>query len=355
MHTAVIALTCVAFWTSREVEARCPVDGERFRATRVEITNTWGGVDYDRCPHAYYGVPLQFRVWTCPRCRFTASPEDFEHIRPEPHEGRALTDEQKRAIREGLANATGVPPGARQAQIPADVKFDLWAQTNRILGEPRHKIGMAYLWAAWYHRQTGALRLRYFDEFDRLWERYRLNVGPLDYRRMGIWNRTDYDLAKAREIEQAVAADRHRGVDRVIALYIAGYLYRKHGENEDALRVLRSIEEEARANSPIHDNLTAMLASIERERENQRRALEEYRAGLETLEPEAQAEVWYMLGELQRRLGRPEEAVAAFEQVGQIQQANEWTRYWAARQRAAIRGEPLPDPPRPPETPRTDR
>ncbi len=283
----------------RQVQVVCPVDGAKFTAVEVVLTNQWGGVDADFCPHAFKTTPLEFYVWLCPSCGFAGRKVDFS---------ARLTEEQKKALREGLRPAEPIPKGARQADVPGHVKYDLMAQAAKILGAPPEDVGRAYLHAAWSCRQQGAVELDGLEEWESLRAGYGLQQTPLQ---LGKKNRSEFDLETARRVRKDVEEKRHeRGVNRLLARYLLAYLYRKHGENADAERWLDELDAMKGSNSVVDGAAARMRASIVLERAYQAKAIEAY---TEVLRPgpagrRGAAETAYLLGELLRRTGRPGEA-----------------------------------------------
>jgi tetratricopeptide (TPR) repeat protein len=291
----------------KSVQAVCPVDGTRFTAVEVVTTNEWGGIDADFCPHAFKTTPLEFYVWVCPACAFAGKKKDFAEKLPE---------EQKKALRSGLRPLVEIPPDARQADIPGHVKYDLLAQTARIRGARPEEVGKAYLYASWSCRQQGAIALDDFDEWTAVRNGYGLNRTPLALGTVGsgegkrMRNRTEFELEAAKRLEKDVASGKHKGAQRILARYLAAYLYRRHGENADAERRLKELDALRGENSVVDEAVDLMRRSMSREREFQGKATEGYAAAFASggLPAGALPEVAYLLGELHRRTGNPRAA-----------------------------------------------
>lgn len=298
--TLVLAILAFLSDEKKAVEVVCPVDGHRFTAYEVVVTNHWGGVDTDFCRHAFKTTPLEYFVWVCPSCAFAGRKKDFSE---------KLPDEQKRALRAGLRPQAAVKPGVKQPEIPGFVKYDLLAQVARLRGLPPEEAGKAYLNASWSCRQQGAVYLDGFDEWESLRTSYGLNRTPLE---LGVEkdkrpkNRTAYELEIARKIEKDIDGKKHeKGVNRTLSRYLAAYLFRKHGENADAERWLAELAKLKGENSVTEEAAAKMEASIAREREFQKKAIECFTASLDSgkLPKPAAAETAYLLGELHRRTG----------------------------------------------------
>lgn len=278
----------------KTVDVVCPVDGTRFQAQEVTVSNRWGGVDADFCPHAFKTTPLEFSAWMCPGCGFAGRKADFQ---------ASLSDAERASLKTGLRPPAEISRQARQSQIPGHVKFELAAQTARLRGAPATDVGRAWLHASWSCRQQGAVDFEAFDEWETLKRAYGALRTPID---LGLKrNRTDYDLEVAAKVAKDVEAGRSTGVNRLLAPYLAAFLYRKHGENGDAERWLAALAKMKGENSVVDDAAARMSDSIRLEREFQRKAVEAYATAHASgaLEPKAAAEVAYLVGELNRRLG----------------------------------------------------
>jgi len=250
----------------RQVPVVCPVDGTKFTATEIVLSNQWGGLDADFCPHAFKTTPLEFYVWVCPACGFAGRKKDF---------GARLSEEEKRALGGGaLKPCEPIRKGARQSEIPGHVKYDLLAQAARLRGAPPEEAGRAWLHAAWSCRQQGAIELDGFEEWETLKSEYGLLQTPMQ---LGKKNRTDFELEAARRIEKDAEAKKYeRGINRTLARYLAAFLHRKHGENAAAERWLGEVEALKGENSVVDEAAGRVRASIAREREYQKKAIEAY-------------------------------------------------------------------------------
>ncbi|MBI2898714.1 MAG: DUF2225 domain-containing protein [Planctomycetes bacterium] len=309
----------------KNVDAACPLDGHKFVAIEIVTTNEWGGVDRDFCRHAYKTRPMEFYVWVCPKCGFAGKKKDF---------GSALADEAKGKLRAGLKPAVTLRPGMKQTDIPGWAKYDLLAQVRTILGAPPEEAGKAYLSAAWCWREEGALFLEDFDEFERLWNSYGLHKTPME---LGKKNRADFELEVARKVQRELVAEHHKGLNFILASYLAAYLFRRHGENGDAKRWLDELAKRTGENSVVDDAAAKMRASMEREQEYQKRAIpgldQAFAAG--TLEKKALGELAYVLGETQRRLGERARAAEWYAKAIEVS-PDEALRKLATEQKALV-------------------
>jgi hypothetical protein len=289
------AVLLAASDVQKQVKVTCPVDGTKFEATEITGTNHWGGRDADGCTHAFNTTPMESWIWVCPVCKFAGRKKDFETPIPEA---------ERKALVEGLKPLAEIRKDARQAQIPGHVKYDLLAQVAQLRKAPPEEAGRAWLAASWSCRQQGAVYLADFDEWEALRDRYTLNQKPIAF---GLnKNRTDFELDAARKLEKDLDAKMYeKGPNRVLARYLAHYLWRKHGENVAAERWLAELEKLKGENSVVDDAAAKSRALLVPEREFQKKALESYKAAIDggTIDRKLAPEVAYLLGELSRRLG----------------------------------------------------
>jgi tetratricopeptide (TPR) repeat protein len=325
----VAALLLLAADETRAVKVTCPVDGTAFTAELLTRTNRWGGIDRDFCPHAYRTFPMETKVWTCPGCRYSGTKEQFSVEGEKPV---SLDAETARKVRDGLKPLRELPRRFAQRDVPAPVRFDLMAQSLQLTGRPPHEVGNAYLYAAWTARQRGARVLEYFDEYDELCRRYGLDASPVDLFAAKVTNRTDYDLAKAALIARDVEAGKFAGVNLLLARYAAAYLYRKHGENAEATVLIEAMRADAENNSVVKEALGAMTESIAQEQGFQRAAAARFEQALaeqKELAPAQRGDLLYQLGEIHRRLGKPEAAADYYRRALAQEGLGKETRAWA--------------------------
>ncbi len=287
----------------KTVRVTCPLDGHSFRATHILRTNDWGGVDKDFCRHAYKTRPINSYVWVCPKCYFAGKKKDYDG---------ELSTEMKKKLLGNLKPMEPVRRGMKQDAIPGHVKYDLLAQVKILAGEPALEIGKAYLSAGWTLREEGAVFLDYFDEWEKVWNIYKINKLPLE---LGKKNRTDYDLAQARKVEKKLESKGMKPRDRILRQYLAAYLYRKHGELPPALKWIEQLDQVNGENSVVDDAVLKMKKTIELEKAFLRKAQPHFTKSLASggLPATNQGEIAYVQGEIHRRLGENEEARQAYD------------------------------------------
>lgn len=324
------------------VDVVCPVDGHKFKAVLITTTNNWGGTDSDFCRHAFNTRPLALRCWTCPSCKYSGQPADFgvelKRVKDKDDEvvvkPVTLAADVKEILKKDLKPAQAVGKTAKQRDIPGWVKYDLMAQGLTLMGKKHLDVGNAYLRAAWDHRQAGLTYLENFEEFEDLWRKYKLDVKPIDLFNQKIFNRMEYELAKAKTVKDDVDKGAYKGVNLLLARFIAATLYRKHGENAEALALVDAMGEDLKGNSVVEAAVKKMKQTIEDERAFQAKARAEFGLSAEKdeLKPEEKGDVYYMVGEIARRLGDKEKARTAYQQVLDLKGAIKTTQDLATRQ-----------------------
>jgi tetratricopeptide (TPR) repeat protein len=292
----------------KKTDVVCPIDGTRFTASEVVRTNAsqgWGGVDTDFCRHAYDSLPMEHYVWTCPSCYYSGNKSHFDPKSPP-------SAEFKKAVRGTLKPLLPIAAGARQEQIPGWVKYDLFAQVDVLRGAPLLSVARRHLNAAWAARQSGAVRLDDYDDFVDAVRAAGLDKKPLDLAKK---NRSEEDLAACRALEKEIAAGKYSGTPLQIRRYVLAVTYRRRGENMDALRWLAEADKSKGENSVIDDASKTVRESIAVERAQQKKAAELYAKAVEDgakepLDQATKADCLYMLGEIARRNGEKESALA---------------------------------------------
>jgi len=218
-----------------------------------------------------------------------------------------------RALSSQLKPSSPIAKGAKQTDIPGHVKFDLMAQSARIRKAPPEQAGVAWLGASWSCRQQGAIDFADFDEWEQLKGSYGLNQTPMQ---LGLTkNRTDSELEAARKLEKDVEAKKYeRGVNRILSRYLLTFLFRKHGENVDALRWLGEVDKLKGENSIVDDAAVKTRTSIDLERAFQKKAIDAYVEVVDSNKADKRtAGVAYLIGELYRRLGERDSALSWYQ------------------------------------------
>lgn len=311
----------------KQVKVLCPVDGTKFEAAEITGTNHWGGRDADGCAHAFNTTPLESWVWVCPGCKFAGRKKDFEGT---------VSEADKQALLAGLRPLAEIRKDAKQGQIPGYVKYDLLAQVAQLRKAPAEESGRAWLSASWSCRQQGAVYLVDFDEWESLRDRYSLNQKPIA---LGLAkNRTDFELEAVRKIEKDIEGKQYeKGPNRILARYLAEYLWRKHGENAAAERWLGELDKLKGENSIVDDAVAKSRALLPPERDFQKKAFEAYRSAYEggSIDKKVAPEVAYLLGELSRRLGETKQALTWYQKCLETTDSDPLKKLAAAQKASA--------------------
>ncbi len=306
MRIAALALILAAATDDlKKVDVVCPIDGTKFTASEVVKTDAawaWGGEDADFCRHAFRTLPMEHYVWTCPTCWYSGSKEHFDPKSPP-------TDELKTKVKGALKPAEPIAAGAKQEQIPGWVKYDLLAQVETLRGAPTLKIARRHVNAAWAARQAGAVRLDDYDDWVDAAKAAGLSKNLIE---LGKKNRSEDDLAACRRLEKDVLGGKFTGTPLLLNRYLLAVIFRRRGENVDALRWLDEVDKSRRENSVIDDAAKKVRASIAAERSQQKKAAALLAKAVEDpgLDAVAKAESLFMLGEIARRNGENADAAA---------------------------------------------
>jgi uncharacterized protein (DUF2225 family) len=297
MRVAVLLLAALAMAdTHKKVDVVCPLDGTRFTATEVVSTDAslgWGGVDTDTCRHAFRTLPMEHYVWTCPACSFSGTKDDF-------NPKRSLSDDTKRKLKGALKPAVPIAAKAKQEDIPGWVKYDLLAQVEAAKGSPPLVVAWRHLNAAWAARQSGAVRLDDYDD----WVEASTSAGfekvPLD---LGKKNRSEEDLVACKKLESDLG--KYKGTPLLLRRYLLAMVYRRRGENVDALRWLDELDKSKGENSIVDDAAKQLRESIAIERAQQAKAAALYAKAVEdaSMDSDTKFKCLYQLGEISRRSG----------------------------------------------------
>jgi hypothetical protein len=188
------------------------------------------------------------------------------------------------------------------------------AQAARLRSLGPEQAGLAWLHASWCARQQGAVDFQDFDEWDKLGAGYGLAQTPMQLGPKK--NRTDFDLEAAKRIVTDIDGKRYeKGPNRILARYLAAFLYRKHGENVEARRWLDEVDRLKGENSVVDEAAAKMRASLDLEASYQARAIEAYIAAIDSkrLEKRIAAEAAYVVAELFRRQGQADSAASWYQ------------------------------------------
>ena len=307
-------------------ELTCPCCGQRFTTVSCTQSNTRGGIDRDLFARAAGPQPVYYRIATCPRCGYSGYDSDFDANVTLPPDVRDKILKNPR-----LSLPEGFNPQSDPRELDASKRYDLAIQCYRWRGKSEEALGWLNLRASWIARDSGSIlppdpRLRRVMEFV---ERWRPTMRPTD-------NQADVEMRMATHIAEALATGRFNRYQRPYVELGLTLILRQRGENRQALpRLERLASYEPFADS-LHEGITRMRESIERESHYQQEAAQYFERALlaKQISPANRGAAQYLLGELLRRLGRDREAIGWYDQALRDSLIKPDQRAWAKEQRA---------------------
>lgn len=324
LSSALLLAPSVARATTREkITVTCPVCQEKVEGWTIGSTNNFGGKDRDFLEWAGGDQPILYYPITCTKCFYSGYEDDFGADAKVP-------DDVAKRIREEKA----LKPIEEAASGPPDpwVRYDLIAQTYVLLGRDHRALAWQYLRAVWASRIQKAFVSRPFDG-DTL-EALDAWIAEKKLAEGENADRAQAALAIAGKCEAMLAEA--KGEDARMAGITAILLYRIHGENTAALRVL------AVAKPHLGEESAARLEKdlppqVERERALQKRALAEFEVAVgEEKYPGEKAGMTYLCGELCRRVEEWERARAFYEAASALPGAADGLKGWCREQAALL-------------------
>ncbi len=319
---AVCAAYCWAGVTS--VPVVCPVCDHAFEATRLDTSDTRGGMDRDLFQRALIAQPVYYLIATCPRCYYSDYVDDFH--------GSAKVDaglKKSILVERSLRPVTAITPKMRQEEIPATTRYALAAAVFRLRRGSAESQGWLLLRWAWVVREEGS----YLPPTGKLMRAMREIEPRLPAARRGM-NQADRELQGVNLLmadwqEGSFDAELEPYVRLVIALIL-----RRHGENGAAHDLLVALKGEFE--SPLNGAIEKMSASMEEERRILSAAREQFERALAQKEVKAEnrAAGLYLLGEISRRVGDDAAARSWFDRALAEKTLDASLAAWAREQRA---------------------
>ncbi len=297
-------------------DMQCPVCGTKVQAKSLMSTNSFGGHDRDFLSYATGDQPVLILPVSCVKCYYSGFESDFGTI-----EAKTLSK-----LKDEILNKKGINPPetilydmksdtAAVKAIPAFIKYDMIAQTYKLLDKGTSEIFAQYISAAWAVRLEREL---YFDmmgsEAQRTmeWMRKNIDMSSIDTSEN---NNAAAELATGRLLMQR--AQGLAGEDLLYCSLGALFLLRSHGENREAEKVLELVRPSL--SGERYELMEKKIReSIALERKYQRMAADFLEADLVSgaIKGESQqAQMYYMAGELNRRCLDFEKARKHFEEA----------------------------------------
>jgi len=306
----------------------CPACGHAVDAFVAEEPDGSGGIDRDLFERATGPQPEFYRISTCPACLYSGYLTDFTAAGPlAPYFLERLLRHPK------LQRPAGITPQSDPRDIHPLDRYDLAIACYRWRQCGDEAMAWLNLRASWVARDAGSVcprtpRLERIIAYARRWEPPATEVP----------NPADRELHVATLASAALAEGRFNPFQAAFMRLYVGMLLRRHGENLEATAFLRTAQAETILEDELRQAARRALESIERERRYQREALTHLeRAWLsEQVAPANRGPAAYVLGELNRRLGRDEEAMRWYGRVAAQPGAPDRIRLWAQEQERRI-------------------
>ncbi len=298
--------------TMRPVPAKCPVCTHDFEAWIVGSTNSVGGYDSDLFAQAAGEQPVVVAVWTCPKCRYSATKDAF------PKGVSAATAEK---IRAGFEPAEPFAPDTSQLRIPAWVKFDLADRVLAMEEAAAAKRAEMNLLGSWSVRSEVMERFEgppgdpvFDEEWKAAEQRYEAIWRGRSAPRRDGWAEAQRLIASARDLLAEGAAARGAGNSTGATEIYACLRLLARGEGAEPRATLATLAADPSSRAVTAAAATRLLGFAKREANFQTRYLEfseQVIAGNKESGADLGVRLWRM-AELTRRLGRSAEAVTAY-------------------------------------------
>lgn len=260
-------------------EETCPVCGHRFEVRVVLSTNYSGGHDTDFHSRSSGFNPIVFFPQVCPSCCYAGYQEDFNST-------AQISDSVVAVLGGQLAPCPGADPATSPRSWPPWVRYEQIYFTYGLRGKSPRELADACLRASWCVREVRS-------ELPLLPDSLRSPANGSEKSIRGVV--TGLDM-----FHEILSSPGKRDQTEVVA---AMRLLRKYGENEHVLTLIPLMEKflEEDVFERFRDSLRA---TIELERRYQRMAVKSLLDAAEVEEDLIELPIlYYMIGELKRRLG----------------------------------------------------
>jgi DNA-binding protein HU-beta len=311
----------------------CHVDGEEFTVRDVMSATYSGETDLDLTQLVVGWHPMLFFPWTCPRCFFTGFAADFQA------EGStttlALTAAQKKMFRSELKPLVMPAAPKESRDFETWVRYELLAQRLRLERSPAFPIGSAY------HDAARSIRLA--ADFPPVDDKFlkKTNASLTSLAKKSKQDDLPSWLAAAENLDTLVARTKKPDA-RLLALAL--FQHHSHGELGPAQRYLTALK----AHAAVPAELKDWASNVEEELYRERLLLEKAAASYaQSLEEEEDWSVRYLAGDLNRRLGRPEEMEKFLSSIQEVPEgaAVKFKEFVALERRLAAREAAVENPP----------
>jgi tetratricopeptide (TPR) repeat protein len=298
----------------------CPVCESQTVFVQIFNSDSLGGQDKDLLVHATGDNPILYQPVTCKKCLYSGYEPDFntvfskdKTVIPDKIKTKILNEKALKLFRELK----------KDEPMPAWIKYDLIAQTYRILGKDKKAIAEQYLRASW------ALRLE--DDFFRNLEEKIDAPTKEKYQKWRSKRTVRSNLHKNNpalmELDRALsfygtASSAQAGEDKFFGVIAAISLARPHGDDVlalDAIALLKGMPEEKQ----YEGFMASLKDSISLESQFRKKAIESFEALVQTEpKPEEKARMLYLCGELYRQVENYSKALEFFNQLLQMEKCS---------------------------------
>jgi hypothetical protein len=288
-------------------ELKCPICRHTFTAVACIEANRSAGVDRDLFVRSVGPQPEYYRIATCPKCGYSGYDADFDASVVIPPDVRDRILKKPR-----LTLPKGFTPASDPLDLDAADRYELAITCYRWRQCSDEALAWLHLRASWIARDEGSVlppdeRLVRVMKFI---ERWRPPATPQD-------NQADLEMQMVTRIAEAIATGRFSRYQRPYVELAMAMILRRHGENRQASPLIDRLADDQVLSPALRDAVRRMRDSIPLERKHQTEAADRLERALLAGQIKAanQGAARYLLGELNRRLGRDRQAVNWFDKA----------------------------------------
>ncbi|OGF64851.1 MAG: hypothetical protein A2Y62_17860 [Candidatus Fischerbacteria bacterium RBG_13_37_8] len=270
----------------------CPLCGFSFKAHIVMNPDTRGGEDTDFLIRSVGSNPIANTVWTCPKCYYSALPQDFQKKLPETVKKELF---KTKDFGKDLSTIA-------QDDIPAWLKYENAIIFYETLGQETQFIAGLHLKAAWACRLDA---IEYTPEMDKLGQEYWDKVIKFQET---TFQQYFHDMAEliSQQMENHLDSSKKSAV---LELVYADYR-RKSGDYLAALQILQNMKKQPATYNTFKSQIDNDILLCEKEKTHQQEALTLFEKELQQdkITKDYKIRFTYLAGELSRRLGKKKQA-----------------------------------------------
>lgn len=307
-------------------DTTCPVCRHTFKGVVLATIDSSAGVDRDLFARSAGPQPVFNRINTCPKCCYSGYLDDDFRRGIKFPKGFAARVRKLPKRYDGVE----ITPDIDQRMIPASVKYELAETCYRWRNMSAESMAWLCLRASWVARDVGSImpktpRLQRVMGFVERWL-------PPDRAEL---NQADRELRLTTHLAAELAEGRFSRYQKPFVQYVLAILLRRHGENVPFELLTPS---EDMMPKLLLEQLARALETVQTERQWQRKALEHFVQAIDNKEvsPQNRGAALYLVGELHRRLGRPNRAGRYYDQALADPHIDNHLAQWAREQRAML-------------------